>query len=167
MENIKALIIGIITGIAAYLNPIAGDIVSMLAVFTLNFIFGLLAAIVACNESFSFRKAWKCVTEATIFFVLVCAVYFIGQQKDNIEGAMQCISFVSYSVFYFYGVNMLRNMKLLLPGSRTIAFIYEVASIEFAKKIPGLSYYINKQKDNNSNTIKRHIEKEINNETKD
>lgn len=161
MENLKALVIGVITGIAAYLNPIAGDIVSMLAVFALNFIFGLLAAIVACNESFSFRKAWKCVTEATVFFVLVCSVYFIGKQKNNIDGAMQCISFVSYSVFYFYGVNMLRNMKLLLPGSRTIAFIYDVVSIEFAKKFPGLSHYIektkNSQKDDNSNTIKEHI----------
>lgn len=148
MENIKSLFIGIIMGIAAYLNPIAGDIVSMLAVFTLNFIFGLLAALFACNESFSFRKAWKCVTEATIFFVLVCSVYFIGEQKGNSDGALQCISFVSYSVFYFYGVNMLRNMKLLLPGSRTIAFIYDVVSIEFAKKIPGLSNYLGKQKNN-------------------
>lgn len=148
MGNIKSLSIGIITGIAAYLNPIAGDIVSMLAVFTLNFIFGLLAALFACNESFSFRKAWKCVTEATIFFVLVCSVYFIGEQKGNSDGALQCISFVSYSVFYFYGVNMLRNMKLLLPGSRTISFIYDVVSIEFAKKIPGLSNYLGKQKNN-------------------
>lgn len=146
MENIKSLFIGIITGIVAYLNPIAGDIVAMLAVFALNFIFGLLAALFACNENFSFRKAWKCVTEATIFFVLVCSIYFIGEQKDNKEGALQCISFVSYSVFYFYGVNMLRNMKLLLPDSRTIAFIYDVVSIEFAKKIPGLSHYLGKQK---------------------
>lgn len=161
MQNIKNLTIGIITGIAAYLNPIAGDIVSMLAVFGLNFAFGLLAGLFACNETFSFRKAWKCVTEATVFFVLVCAVYFIGKQKNNLDGAMQCISFVSYSVFYFYGVNMLRNMKLLLPESRTIAFIYDVVSIEFAKKIPGLSNYIGKQKnshnDDNSNTIKEHL----------
>lgn len=146
MENMKALIVGIITGIAAYLNPISGDIVSMLAVFTLNFVFGLLAALFACNETFSFRKAWKCVTEATIFFVLICSVYFLGEQKGNSDGALQCISFISYSVFYFFGVNILRNIKLLLPGSRTIGFIYDILSIEFAKKIPGLNNYLGKQK---------------------
>lgn len=44
MEDLKTLIVGVLAGIAAYLNPISGDLVSMLAVFMLNFIFGLFAA---------------------------------------------------------------------------------------------------------------------------
>lgn len=145
MENFKALFIGVLTGLAAYLNPISGDMVSMLAIFFLNFVFGLLAALFVVDEKFKFKKAWSCVKEATVFFALVCAIFFIGERKGNTEGAIQCVSFVSYSVFYFYGVNMLRNIKLLFPGNRTIAFLYDVASVEFAKKIPGLSSYLGKR----------------------
>lgn len=145
MEDLKTLIVGVLAGIAAYLNPISGDLVSMLAVFMLNFIFGLFAALFANNESFKFKKAWKCVKEAAVFFVLVMAIFFIGERKGNMDGAIQCVSFVSYSVFYFYGVNMLRNAKLLFPKSRAIAFLYDVVSIEFAKKIPGLSNYLGKE----------------------
>ena len=150
MENFKALVVSVIAGLMAYLNPISGDLVSMLTVFMLNFFFGLLAAIFVNDKKFKFKKAWKCVKEATIFFVLVVAIFFIGEKKGNMDGAIQCVSFVTYSVFYFYGVNMLRNIKLLFPQSRTIAFLYDVLSIEFAKKIPGLSNYLGKEIKNES-----------------
>lgn len=150
MENFKALIVCVFTGIMAYLNPISGDLISMLVVFLLNFCFGLLAAIIVNDERFKFKKAFRCVSEATIFFLLVCAIFFIGKQKGNIDGAIQCVSFVTYSVFYFYGVNILRNLKLLFPQSRTIVFLYDILSIEFAKKIPGLSNYLGKEIKNES-----------------
>lgn len=145
MENFKALVVCVFTGLMAYLNPISGDLISMLVIFLLNFCFGLLAAIIVNDEEFKFKKAFRCVSEATIFFLLVCAIFFIGKQKGNIDGALQCVSFVSYSVFYFYGVNMLRNLKLLFPNSRAIAFLYDILSIEFAKKIPGLNNYLGKE----------------------
>ena len=44
MDYFKNLLIGLITGIAAYLNPISGEIKSLIAVFALNFICGLLTA---------------------------------------------------------------------------------------------------------------------------
>ena len=42
MDYFKNLLIGLVTGIAAYLNPISGEIKSLIAVFALNFICGLL-----------------------------------------------------------------------------------------------------------------------------
>ena len=60
MDYFKNLLIGLITGIAAYLNPISGEIKSLIAVFALNFICGLLTALLINHESFSFKKAWRC-----------------------------------------------------------------------------------------------------------
>lgn len=117
MDYFKNLLIGLVTGIAAYLNPISGEIKSLIAVFALNFICGLLTALLINHESFSFKKAWRCIVEATIFFALVSCIYFIGEHKGNPEGALQCVSFITYSVFYFYGVNILRNIKEILPNS--------------------------------------------------
>ena len=112
----------------SYLNPISGEIKSLIAVFALNFICGLLTALLINHESFSFKKAWRCIVEATIFFALVSCIYFIGEHKGNPEGALQCVSFITYSVFYFYGVNILRNIKEILPNSsngyKVVAFIH-------------------------------------------
>lgn len=97
---------------------------------------------------FSFKKAWRCIVEATIFFALVSCIYFIGEHKGNPEGALQCVSFITYSVFYFYGVNILRNIKEILPNSsngyKVVAFLHYVLSVEFIKNIPYLTNYLQK-----------------------
>ena len=61
MDYFKNLLIGLVTGIAAYLNPISGEIKSLIAVFALNFICGLLTALLINHESFSFLSStYKC-----------------------------------------------------------------------------------------------------------
>ena len=78
MDQIRNLLVGLITGLAAYLNPISGEMYSLFGVFFLNFMFGLLAALISNGESFDFKKAFRCIGEASIFFLLVCSVYVIG-----------------------------------------------------------------------------------------
>ena len=151
MDYLRNLIIGLITSITAYLSPIDGEMKSLLIIFSLNFLFGLLAGLLIDKEGFSFKKAWKCVIEATIIFVLICSIYFIGREKGNPEGALQCVSFVSYSVLYFYSVNILKNLKNLAPPQsicyRAVAFLYYVVSVEFVKKIPYLPQYLKVNQD--------------------
>lgn len=145
MYYLKNLLIGLITSVTAYLNPISGDVKSLIALFVVNFMFGLLAGLLINNESFSFKKAFRCVLEAMSFFVLVSAIYYIGEQKGNPEGSLQCVSFVTYSVFYFYGVNVLRNWKQLCRKEsatyKCVSFLYYVVSVEFIKNIPFLDNY--------------------------
>ena len=62
MDYFKNLLIGLITGIAAYLNPISGEIKSLIAVFALNFICGLLTALLINHESFLNIKYQSCNT---------------------------------------------------------------------------------------------------------
>lgn len=149
MDYLKNLFIGLLTGIIAYLNPISGEIKSLVAVFAVNFLFGLLTALLINKENFSFKKAFRCIVEASVFFVLVCAIYWIGAHKGNPDGALQCVSFITYSVFYFYGVNILRNIKCLLPntsvGYKVFAFLYYFVSVEFIKNIPYLTNYLGKE----------------------
>ena len=102
MDYFKNLLIGLITGIAAYLNPISGEIKSLIAVFALNFICGLLTALLINHESFSFKKAWRCIVEATIFFALVSCIYFIGEHKGNPEGALQCLIYYVQRILFLW-----------------------------------------------------------------
>lgn len=148
MYYLKNLFVGLVTGIAAYLHPVSGDIKSLIALFAINFLFGLLAGLLVNNETFSLKKAYRCILEAMSFFVLACAIYYIGEQKGNPDGSLQCVSFVTYSVFYFYGVNVLRNWKLLCragsPTHKCVSFLHYVVSVEFIKNVPFLSNYYQK-----------------------
>ena len=146
MEHIKELIVGGLISVCAYLSPIQGEVKSLLLLFMLNFFFGYLAGMLANREKFSLKKAFNCIKEATIFFLLVCALYYIGEQKGNESGALQCISFITYAIVYFYSLNILKNCKLILHDNTTaykaVSFLYYVVSVEFIKHVPGLSAYI-------------------------
>ncbi len=145
IDYMKNLFVGLLTGLAAYLNPVSGDIKSLVALFFFNFLFGLTAGLLANNESFSLKKAFRCIIEAMVFFLLVAAIYFIGDHKGNPDGALQCVSFITYSIFYFYGVNILRNLKLMATSGtafyKVVSFLYYVVSVEFIKHIPFLTNY--------------------------
>ena len=88
------------------------------------------------------------VSQKQLFSLPWLAAYFIGEHKGNPEGALQCVSFITYSVFYFYGVNILRNIKEILPNSsngyKVVAFLHYVLSVEFIKNIPYLTNYLQK-----------------------
>lgn len=125
---------------------------SLLIVFVLNFLFGLLAGIIIQGEGWNFKKAFTCIVELMVFVTIVASIYVIGYLKHNPNGAVWCVSFVSYSILYYYALNILKNLKRLLPnnsiGHRAVAFLYYVLSAEIIKKIPYLEAYI-KMEDKN------------------
>lgn len=146
MDHIKTLLVGIFTGLTAFLHPISGDVYSLLLVFVVNFLCGLIAAYCK-GEDFDFKKAFRCVIEAAMFFVLIASIFAVGKFKGNASGALQCVSFVVYAVTYFYSVNVLRNLQNIFKqgtaAHSAVKFLYHILSVEFVKKIPYLSAYIN------------------------
>ena len=103
VDKLKDVIIGVFFAILAYLKPIEGELSSLIIVFTLNFVFGYLSGMIAKGEDFEFKKAIVCIGHAAVFFVLCAAVYAIGRFKGQMEGSVQCVSFISYSILWFYG----------------------------------------------------------------
>lgn len=147
MEHIRNLIAWILAALAAYFKPISSVFLGVAWVFLVNFIFGLLNGIITKNEKFSFRKAFVCIVEAMVLYLLMASIFFVGDRIGNPNGAMQCITAVVYALIYFYAVNILRNLKGLLPGNRTIRFLYWILSVEFVKKIPYVGQYLESFKD--------------------
>lgn len=146
-EQIKSFIVGIVMAVLAYLKPIEGELWSLFLVFFLNFVFGYLSGMIAKGEDFSIRKAFRCIGEAAVFFILCTAIYAIGRLKGQMTGAVQCVSFITYTIIYFYSTNVLKNLKLVFregtaPWS-VVSFLYYVLRFEFIKRIPLLNDYLN------------------------
>lgn len=147
MEKLQLFIVGVFSSLMAYLNPMTGELQSLLMLFAANFFVGLLTGILVNNESFSFKKAWKCVVECLTFLLLVSCIYFIGERKGEPDGALWCVSAITYAVIYFYSCNILRNLKALFRKEsvphKVVSFLYYLISVEFVKKIPYLNDYLN------------------------
>lgn len=146
-DRIKDIVVGVVLALLAYLKPIEGELSSLMIVFALNFIFGYLSGMIAKGENFELKKAVVCIGHATVFFVLCAAVYAIGRFKGQMEGSVQCVSFISYLVFWFYGCNILKNLKLIFrkgtPPWYVVSFLYYLMRFKFIEKIPYLSDYLN------------------------
>lgn len=146
-EQVKNVVVGIAMAILAYLKPIEGELWSLFLVFFLNFFFGYLSGMIANREDFNIKKAFRCIGEASVFFVLCTAIYAIGKLKGQDGGALQCVSFITYTIIYFYGTNVLKNLKKIFKPHTApwlvVSFLYYVLRFKFIERIPFLSDYLN------------------------
>ena len=158
METIRQFLVTLMVAVVAFLKPIEGELSSLFLIFFLNFFFGYLTGSIANKEKFDFKKAFRCIGEATVFFILCLAVFLLGRFKDQQAGALQCVSFITYVIIYLYSTNILRNLKKLFKKDTTpwlvVSFLYYVLRFKFVERIPYLSEYlnINKEVSNESRT---------------
>lgn len=145
--DIKNVISYIFVAVCAYLQPISGILQALAVIFALNFFFGLISDHLH-GKPFELKKAFRCVVEATLFCLLVCCVYFIGERSNASTGGIWFVSYVSYALYYFYGCNILRNLKNILKEGSTayavVCFLYYLLTFEFVKHVPYLEDYIKK-----------------------
>lgn len=143
--ELKVWLTLMIAAIAAFLSPISGDLFSMVWLFAFNAAVGLLADIVH-GRKWSWRKMGGCFLQALLFFALVTFVFALGYFKNEMDSAQKAVSFVVYSLVYFYTTNIARNLCKIMPdGSvahRACQWFYWILSVEFIKRIPYLKDYL-------------------------
>lgn len=161
MENLftplKSVLVTALCAVLAFFAPIANLIFAVFIIFLLNCIAGIIADVVTDRKTFELKKFFHCLFETMVFYVIIMAVYFIGDILLNLEGAIQCSTVIVYAILYFYGTNILRNCIKLFPTSKTLKFLYFVLSFEIIKKLP----YMEKFKEN-----EKEVEKELAEEEK-
>lgn len=149
MENLftplKSAMVTALCAILAFFAPIANLIFAVFIIFLLNCIAGIVADVVTDSKSFDLKKFFHCLFETMVFYVIIMAVYVIGDKLLNLAGAIQCSTVIVYAILYFYGTNILRNCAKLFPDSKTIKFIYYVLSFEIIKKIPYMDRFKEKE----------------------
>jgi len=142
MDTIRNLFACTVAAVAAYFHPIQDILLAILVVLGVNFMLGLLSGVLMDKERFNFKKGFICFIEAAVYFALISFIFFVGDKIHNKDGALQCISAITYALLYFYGVNIFKNLHRLLPVNRLIAFLYYVVSFAFVDKIPYLKEFL-------------------------
>jgi len=93
VESIKSFITISLSAILAYFQPIHSVLEAITLLFVLNFIFGLFAGVIVNKEKFSFKKAFRCISEVSISLFILASVFFIGDHagaKGRICSMMPC-----------------------------------------------------------------------------
>lgn len=147
---IKASIIGVISELFAFFAPIEKNMLALTWLFILNFIFGMLADILA-GKDFSLRKSISCITHATMFFALCASLYGIGFYQEVCEEVLnQCVSSFCWILIYCYSTNIVRNVRVILkndtPAYKTVDFLYSALSMTFVKTLPFVEEIIKQNK---------------------
>ncbi|MBQ8270901.1 MAG: hypothetical protein IJZ22_06845 [Bacteroidaceae bacterium] len=145
MDNIlngtKNILATLFSVAMAYFAPIQDMVFTIFFLFLVNCIVGMVTGMLVDKEGFRLRKFVHCIAETLAFYLIVVCLFIVGKNMNNMNGAMQAIGGVIYSIFYFYSVNVLRNLTYIFPDSKTLAFFYYMVSFEFIKKIPTLQRY--------------------------
>jgi hypothetical protein len=149
MESLKSFIAVSLAAILAYFEPVQQVLTAILLLVALNFIVGLVADLIANRKAFSFRKAFTCIRETSVFLLLLATVFFIGDHLQAKAEALQAISTIAYALVYFYSVNIGKNLRLIFPKSKLIAILYHVLSIEILSKLPKTMHFQKKEYDAN------------------
>lgn len=153
---IKAMIIGVVSEMLAFFAPIEGNFIAMVWLFGLNFLFGMLADIIAGRE-FSMRKAIACVSHATLFFALCASLYGIGFfQHVHSDVLGQCVSSFCWILVYCYSTNIVRNVRSMLrndtPAYKAVDLLYNALTLAFVKALPFVAEILKQRKeDRNEN----------------
>ena len=148
---VKAVIIGVLSELLAFFAPIEGNFISLVWLFALNFLFGMLADVLVGRE-FSMRKAIACITHATMFFALCASLYGIGfYQHLREEMLTQCVSSFCWILIYCYSTNIVRNIRAVLrvetPAYRTVDLLYSVLTLAFVKTLPFMAEILKQRKE--------------------
>lgn len=137
MNEIKTIIVTFIGGIITLLAPIQNFMYAMLILFGLNFIIGIVAALVN-KEEWSTKKALMFFVYCLIFLVMACSAFVIGHFMGEHEQAVSVVKILCILAVYVFGTNMFRNLCIITPdGSQWNKFFslcYYVLSIKFIER---------------------------------
>jgi hypothetical protein len=148
MTTSKSFIAISLSSILAYFQPIQSLLMSVTLICIINFAFGLITGVIVNREKFNFKKAFLCISETSVYLCILSTVFFISDHITTPGTSMQAISTITYALIYFYSVNILKNLITLFPGSRPLAWMYNLLSIELIKRLPRMNTIFTKMDKN-------------------
>lgn len=146
-DILKTFIATCLSSIFAFLTPVQNTMSLLLIVALADILVGIVADLRVHDIGFRFRKFFFALVCAAVYLFIVVMIYTVGWFQQDVQEALLVVKSITYVMTYFYGTNILRNLKLLLPGNRTIAFLYHMLGLEFTRRFPALESFLNHDKE--------------------
>ena len=146
-ELVRAFVAACIGALLAFLEPVTGAMTLLLIVALADILTGIVTDLRVNGTCFRFRKFFFALVCAAVYLLIVALVYTVGLFQDDVQECLFIVKTITYTIIYFYAVNIFRNLRQLLPSNRAIAFLYYLLGLEFTKKFPALDDFLKKEKE--------------------
>lgn len=150
-DTFKTTIIAILSVVMAYLEPVHNTMTVLLIMALIDIFAGFITGIAVDGERFRFRKFMMAAVYLLVYLVIIALIHTVSLLQGDHQAGMLIVKSVTYIFIYFYSTNILRNLQKLFPANRILAFLYHIVGMEFAKKIPYLGEWLNKEETNTQN----------------
>lgn len=155
MNDIKALLIGVVSCIITLLNPIRDYMTGMLIVFTFNYLVGWIADSVNGGK-WSMKKTLSFGMQCFVFFGIIVFLFLIGHFMHKQAEALVGVQYVCIIAVWAYLRNSFRNLRdhILKKGSTMwliVDILYFIISFEMIEKLPSVKKYIEHKDENKPN----------------
>lgn len=149
LSEIKFLIVSIISGVMGMLLPIKDFMHAMILMFAINYVFGLIAGLIA-GEEWSLKKSMVFVYHCALFFAIATFLFLIGHFLRAEEEAVGCVKTLCGIAIYFYSTNVVRNWRSMLVKETTMYkvadAVYFILTMKIVERVPYVSEYLKAKK---------------------
>lgn len=145
LEQFKYVICSIISGMLSLFFPIRDFMYAMLIVFTLNYIFGVVAGL-KHGERWDLKKSMVFFYHCAVFFVMTASIFLTGYFLHAGAETLGVVKALCGVAIWFYATNIVRNWRMMLIENTTMwkmaGFVYYVLTLKVIDKIPFLNEYL-------------------------
>lgn len=141
-DTFKIIVVAIIGGLYSYLEPIYNPMKVLAIVFFADIVAGVLVDLIKNNDRIRIKKFLIAVAFLALYFSIIASTYIIGEHMGDTQEALLIVKTLTYVFSYFYVSNTFRNVKILAPNNRPIAFIDYWLGLQVVKRLPSLAEYL-------------------------
>ena len=145
-DAIKLTAATVWSGAMAYLLPLHGAMHALLLVFVVNIVLGIFADLVVQKKTLNAKKFLLSFIMVSVYLSIIIGIYIVGEQMDDLTQSMFVDKTLTWMFIFFYGTDVLKNLKIIFPNSKPIVYMAYFLRLEFMNKIPHLEEFLNKDK---------------------
>ena len=141
-DSIKILFTTAFGALMTYLEPIYNPIQVLAYVFFADIIAGILVDIIRNDDRIRIKKVLVSLAFLALYFFVIASTFFIGERMGDKDESIFIVKTLTYTFTYFYASNFFRNLKLLAPDNKPIAFMDYWLGLQVIKRLPELAKYL-------------------------
>lgn len=146
-DTFKIIMVAALGSLYSYLEPIYDPMKVLAFVFLADIVAGVLVDLIRNNDRIRIKKFLIAVAFLALYFSIIASTYIIGEHMGDKSEALLVVKTLTYVFSYFYVSNTFRNLKVLAPNNKQIAFLDYWLGLQIVKRLPNLAKYLGLGKD--------------------
>lgn len=151
LDTVRLFVVAVLGSLYSYLEPIYNPMIVLAFVFFADIVAGILVDLVRNNDRLRIKKFLIAVAFLALYFCIIASTYLIGEHMGDTNEALFVVKTLTYVFSYFYVSNTFRNMRVLMPDNKPIAFLDYWLGLQIVKRLPELASFLKLGDDNKPN----------------